>query len=43
MAVSLRKITPEDAGCWLDGHYGWQNHYDIVNIAREYGFPHQRR
>lgn len=33
------QITPDMAGCWLDGHYGWHNTYRVVELAEEYGFP----
>ena len=32
------KITPEMAGCWLDGHVGWHNHYRVLEIARAHGW-----
>lgn len=32
------RITPDLAGCWLDGHYGWHNTYRVVAVARAYGF-----
>lgn len=32
------EITPADAGCWLDGHYGWHNTYRVIETAQAYGF-----
>lgn len=33
-----KRITEDMAGCWLDGHYGWTNHYRVVDRAQEWGF-----
>lgn len=40
MTVSLVKaeITPDMAGCWLGGHFGWHNAYRVVEKAHAYGF-----
>lgn len=32
------RITPADAGTWLDGRHGWHNAYRVVDRAEEYGF-----
>lgn len=34
----MAKITPADAGTWLDGHMGWHNAYRVIDRATEYGF-----
>lgn len=31
-------ITPDLAGCWLDGNAGWHNHYRVVQLAVGQGF-----
>lgn len=31
-------ITPDMAGCWLEGSQGWTNTYRVVDRAQEYGF-----
>lgn len=32
------KITPDMAGCWLEGSQGWHNTYRIVDRAEEWGW-----
>lgn len=32
------RITEDMAGCWLDGHMGYHNHYRVVDLAQEYGW-----
>lgn len=32
------KITPDMAGCWLDGSQGWHNTYRIIDRAQEWGW-----
>lgn len=32
------RIPESQAGCWLDGHFGWQNHYRVVDRAQEWGY-----
>jgi len=32
------KITPDDAGTWLEGSHGWHNIYRVVDLAADYGF-----
>lgn len=32
------RITPDKAGCWLEGSQGWTNHYRVVYLAQSYGF-----
>lgn len=36
--VGWPAITPDMAGCWLDGSMGWHNSYRVVDRATEYGF-----
>lgn len=36
--VTVPDITPAEAGCWLDGHMGWHNHYRVVDLAFDYGW-----
>lgn len=31
------EISPDEAGCWLDGHYGWHNTYRVVERAQALG------
>jgi hypothetical protein len=31
-------ITPDLAGCWLDGAMGWHNTYRVIYRAQEWGF-----
>lgn len=41
MSVRISKypaITPDDAGVWLDGRYGWHNAYRVIERAGDYGF-----
>ncbi|MFD4608259.1 hypothetical protein ACFWOT_09095 [Streptomyces sp. NPDC058440] len=40
MTVMLVKvdITPDMAGTWLDGHFGWHNAYRVVQTAETFGF-----
>jgi hypothetical protein len=42
----MNKITPADAGCWLDGSQGWHNTYRVCDRAMLYGWltdkPEQR-
>jgi hypothetical protein len=32
------KITPADAGCWLDGSQGWHNNYHVIDRALDWGW-----
>lgn len=32
------KITPADAGCWLDGAMGWHNTYRVAERALDLGW-----
>lgn len=32
------KITPADAGCWLDGAMGWHNTYRVAERAFAFGW-----
>lgn len=34
----IPKITPDMAGCWLDGAFGWKNTYRLITVAEAYGF-----
>jgi hypothetical protein len=34
----VSKITPADAGCWLDGWQGWHNTYRVCDRALDYGW-----
>jgi hypothetical protein len=34
----LGEITPEMAGTWLSGWWGWRNAYRVIDRAVEYGF-----
>lgn len=34
----IPKITPDMAGCWLDGSFGWINTYRLIAVAEVYGF-----
>ena len=34
----MPEITPDMVGCWLDGQFGWHNHYRVVDKAVEFGF-----
>lgn len=38
MSESAVEITVADAGCWLDGHFGWHNTYRVIEKAQAYGF-----
>ena len=29
-----RKITPAEAGCWIDEINGWHAHYQVADLAR---------
>lgn len=31
-------ITPDMAGCWLDGSMGWHNNYRVIDIAITHGW-----
>lgn len=32
------RITPDMAGCWLDGSQGWHNTHRIINLAVGWGW-----
>ena len=34
----MNKIEPNNAGCWLDGHMGWHNHYRVIDVAFGWGW-----
>jgi hypothetical protein len=36
-------ITSDQAGCWLDGHFGWHNSYRVAELAFEYGWNPEDR
>lgn len=31
-------LTAEDAGCFLDGVFGWHNNYRVIDLAMHYGW-----
>lgn len=31
-------FTAADAGCYLDGHFGWHNIYRVIELAQTHGF-----
>jgi hypothetical protein len=33
-----RKITPTDAGCWIDEINGWHAHYQVAELALSLGW-----
>lgn len=33
-----KKITPDMTGCWLEGHHGWHNTYEVIGLAQKRGF-----
>ncbi len=35
---TVRKATPADAGCWIDGHWGQYGVARLVEIARDLGY-----
>jgi hypothetical protein len=35
--MTTTKITPADAGCWLEGSRGWRISADVVRLAADYG------
>lgn len=37
--ADVPRITPDMAGCWLEGWHGWTNGYRVVDLAETYGFP----
>lgn len=32
------QLTAADAGCWVDGHWGWRASVRVIVLAREFGF-----
>lgn len=34
----IPRLTPADAGCWLDGSAGWRANVRVVQIAESFGF-----
>ena len=39
--TDIVKLTPEDAGCWVDGHWGQYAVAHMVNRAEELGYGSQ--
>ena len=38
MAKQTDKATPEDAGCWIDAHWGQYGTARLIEIAASYGW-----
>jgi hypothetical protein len=36
--TATERATVADAGCWVDGHWGWRGIARVVEIARDFGF-----
>lgn len=34
----MYQLTAEDAGCWVDGHWGWRGSMRVVSIAHDFGW-----
>lgn len=32
------QLTAADAGCWVDGHWGWRGSYRLIQLAHEFGW-----
>lgn len=32
------QLTAADAGCWVDGHWGWQGSLRVIQLAHEFGW-----
>ena len=37
--MTVWKLTPADAGCYVDGHHGWHGHAMMLELAHELGWP----
>lgn len=37
--LPIRKAQPTDAGCWVDGHWGWRGIGRVAEIAVGCGWP----
>ena len=35
-------VTPVDAGCWVDGHWGQYGPARVIEVAGDYGFDHPK-
>lgn len=33
------QLTAADAGCWIDGHWGWRGSHRLIQLAHEFGWP----
>lgn len=33
------QLTAADAGCWIDGHWGWRGSFRVIELAHEFGWP----
>jgi len=38
MTTNITRAAPDDAGCWIDGHWGQYGAARLVNIAIDHGF-----
>lgn len=34
----MEKCSSADAGCWVDGHWGWKGSSRVIQIANEFGW-----
>lgn len=42
MTLPILKARPEDAGCWIDGHWGVYGTTNVIAIAEAHGMPIDR-
>lgn len=35
---TIERVTPDDAGCWIEGSRGWYGSQRLIEIAESYGF-----